>query len=234
MYSTRIALLISAPMTKLTLAEKVFQVREEAIVAAVNRLLAEKGFDLMTVDAVAAEVGIGKASLYKHFSSKEELASAAMAFVLQGALSHAAELAADRSIEDIDRLRSLARWAVRRQIGGEMPALPAQNPSLREAMQRDKVYMDRLMRLSDQLGKWIESALGAGALDRSLPPEMTLYSLFAKGCDPVVSILKAMGTYDDEQIVEWAVQACFNGLCGSPAPVAARRKAAPRARKETT
>lgn len=38
------------------------QVREAAIVQAVNRLLAE-GFDAMTVDQVAAEVGIAKASL---------------------------------------------------------------------------------------------------------------------------------------------------------------------------
>ena len=42
------------------------------------RLLSEKGFDAMTVDEVAAEVGIAKASLYKHFSSKEQLACAAM------------------------------------------------------------------------------------------------------------------------------------------------------------
>jgi AcrR family transcriptional regulator len=201
-------------MTKKTLQEKVFQVREEAIVAAVNRLLAEKGFDLMTVDEVAAEVGIGKASLYKHFSSKEELASAAMAFVLEGALSHAAGLAADAAIGDVDRLRSLARWAVQRQIRGEMPALPAQNPSLREAMGRDKVYMERLVRLSDQLGRWIESARAAGALDATLPAEVTLYSIFAKGCDPVVSILKATGSYSDDQIVDWAVQTCFTGLCG--------------------
>ena len=34
--------------------------REDAIVLAVNRLLAEKGFDLMTVDEVAAEVGIAE------------------------------------------------------------------------------------------------------------------------------------------------------------------------------
>lgn len=60
--------------------------REEAILVAVNRLLAEKGFDAMTVDAVAAEVGIAKASLYKHFSSKEELAAAAMIRVLDRAL----------------------------------------------------------------------------------------------------------------------------------------------------
>ena len=43
--------------------------RESAIIETVNRLLAEKGFEAMTVDEVAAEVGIAKASLYKHFSS---------------------------------------------------------------------------------------------------------------------------------------------------------------------
>ena len=51
--------------------EQMLQAREEAIVRSVNRLLAEKGFDAMTVDEVAASVGIAKASLYKHFPSKE-------------------------------------------------------------------------------------------------------------------------------------------------------------------
>jgi len=46
------------------------KVREDAIIQVVNRLLAEKGFDAMTVDEVAAGVGIAKASLYKHFPSK--------------------------------------------------------------------------------------------------------------------------------------------------------------------
>lgn len=199
-------------MTRPTFQEQVFQVREDAIVAAVNRQLAEKGFDLMTVDAVAAEVGIGKASLYKHFASKEDLAAAAMAFVLEGALSHAAQLASNAALDDFNRLEAMARWAVQRQLRGEMPALPAQNPTLREAMLRHPVYMDRLIRLSDQLGGWIESARASGRLDTTLPAEFTLYTLFAKGCDPVVFILKETGQYSDEQIVEWAVRACFAGL----------------------
>ena len=199
-------------MTRPTFQEQVFQVREDAIVAAVNRQLAEKGFDLMTVDAVAAEVGIGKASLYKHFASKEDLAAAAMAFVLEGALSHAAQLASNAALDDFNRLEAMARWAVQRQLRGEMPALPAQNPTLREAMLRHPVYMDRLIRLSDQLGGWIESARASGRLDTTLPAEFTLYTLFAKGCDPVVFILKEAGQYSDEQIAEWAVRACFAGL----------------------
>ena len=64
--------------TRLSFRQKVHLAREDAIVAAVKRLLAEKGFESMTVDEVAAEVGIAKASLYKHFASKEALAAAAM------------------------------------------------------------------------------------------------------------------------------------------------------------
>ena len=204
-------------MAKPSFQARTFKVREDAIVAVVNRLLAERGFDLMTVEAVAAEVGIGKASLYKHFASKEDLAAAAMVFVLEGALAHAARLAADAALGDVDRLLGMARWAVERQLAGEMPALPSQNPTLRAAMLQHRVYLDRLHALGDQLGAWIESARAAGRLDPRLPPEMTLYTLFAKGCDPVVFILKESGQYTDAQIAEWAVQACFTGLAGAPA-----------------
>ena len=58
---------------KVSFKEQMLQAREDAIVRTVNRLLAEKGFDAMTVDEVAAAVGIAKASLYKHFPSKEDL-----------------------------------------------------------------------------------------------------------------------------------------------------------------
>ena len=67
--------------------EQVLRAREDAIVASVNRFLAEKGFEAMTVDEVAADVGIAKASLYKHFPSKEELAAAAMVGLLDRALA---------------------------------------------------------------------------------------------------------------------------------------------------
>ena len=48
-----------------TLKEQQQRLREDVILQAVNGLLAEKGYDLMTVDEVAAVVGIAKASLYK-------------------------------------------------------------------------------------------------------------------------------------------------------------------------
>lgn len=199
-------------MTRLSFRTKVLQAREEAIVAAVKRLLAEKGFDLMTVDEVAAEVGIAKASLYKHFASKEALAAAAMVQTLDKALQTVAEVQAQPGLSALERLKSVTRWTLRTQLAGEMPTLPAQNSVLRNALIADRGYMDRLMRLSDQLGAWIVQAQADQLLDTRLPPEAVLYTLFARACDPVLGFLKASGQHSDEQIVEWVLSSCFDGL----------------------
>jgi AcrR family transcriptional regulator len=61
---------MSSLPVKPSFKQQMLQVREDTIVQTVNRLLAEKGFEAMTVDEVAAQVGIAKASLYKHFASK--------------------------------------------------------------------------------------------------------------------------------------------------------------------
>jgi AcrR family transcriptional regulator len=46
---------------------------KDAILDATDRLLARYGYRKMTVEDIAAEAGIGKGSIYLHFSSKEEV-----------------------------------------------------------------------------------------------------------------------------------------------------------------
>jgi TetR/AcrR family transcriptional regulator, regulator of autoinduction and epiphytic fitness len=199
-------------MAKVSFREQVLRAREDAIVSSVNRLLAEKGFDLMTVDEVAADVGIAKASLYKHFTSKEELAAAAMIRILDRAMAFIDSLAAKEPARAIEQLKAVARWTMQVQLAGEMPSLPAQNSSLRAALTTNKVYLDRLMEVSDRLGAWIGTAQADRDLNPALPPEVVLYTLFARACDPVLGLLKLTGQYSDEQIIELLVSTCFDGL----------------------
>jgi AcrR family transcriptional regulator len=190
--------------------EQVLRVREDAIVAAVNRLLAQKGFDLMTVDEVAAEVGIAKASLYKHFASKEALAAAAMVRVLH---ETAAVIAAQPGDDTpLGRLRAVTRWALQRQLAGQMPMLPSPHSTLRAELLASRGYVDGLMQVSDRLGAWIEQAQADGSIDPALPAELVLYTLLARACDPVPGFLKAGGRLDDAQIVELVLTTCFDGL----------------------
>ena len=201
-------------MAKVSFREHVLQAREDAIVASANRLLAEKGFDVMTVDEVAADVGIAKASLYKHFTSKEELAAAAMIRVLDRALAFIVTLETTTRAGAIDQLKAVARWTMQVQLAGEMPSLPAQNSALRAALVTNRVYLDRLMEVSDKLGAWITAAQKAGQLNRKLPPEVALYTLFARACDPVLGLLKASGQHSDDAIIEMLLSTCFDGLSG--------------------
>ncbi|MBA2494188.1 MAG: TetR/AcrR family transcriptional regulator [Acidobacteria bacterium] len=70
---------------------------KEAILDATDRFLSNFGYKKMTIDDLAREVGIGKGSIYLHFSSKEEIA-----------LSHI-----DRIVERVkEQLEAIAKSAV--------------------------------------------------------------------------------------------------------------------------
>jgi TetR/AcrR family transcriptional regulator, regulator of autoinduction and epiphytic fitness len=199
-------------MSRLSFKEQVLRVREDAIINAVNRLLADKGFDLMTVDEVAADVGIAKASLYKHFPSKEALAAAAMVRLLERTLAVIDQQAAREGSRAAERLLAMTRWALEMQLAGEMPTVPSQNSSLRAELLAHKTYLELLMRVSDRLGAWIIEAQRDGDIDATLPPELVLFTIYARACDPVPAYLKAGGAYTDAQIVELVQQTCWRGL----------------------
>jgi TetR/AcrR family transcriptional regulator, regulator of autoinduction and epiphytic fitness len=200
-------------MTRGSFRQQVLRVREDAIISAVNRLLAEKGFEAMTVDQVAADVGIAKASLYKHFTSKEELAAAAMVRVLDHALAFIEQRSsAHAGASPLEQLKAVARWTMEVQLAGEMPSLPSQSSSLRTVLLQHRDYLDRVMTVSDRLGAWIVAAQAAGELAPALPPEAVLYTLYARACDPVLGFLKAGGNYSDERIIDIVLATCFDGL----------------------
>lgn len=199
---------VAAP--KPSFKEQMLVAREEAIILAVNKLLAEKGFEAMTVDEVAAAVGIAKASLYKHFPSKEDLAAAAMVRIMKRTQDFMATLPAEA--DPLGKLKAVARWAMEVQLAGEMPSLPHQSSSLRTTLMGNRAYIDRLMGMSDTLGGWIQAAQANGTLSSKLPAIAVLYTLFARACDPVLEFLRVGGNYSDAQIVDMVLESCFEGL----------------------
>lgn len=198
-----------APLKK-SFRAQMHEAREEAIVAAVHRLLADKGFDAMTVDEVAAEAGMAKASLYRHFSSKEELAGAAMVRVMSRA--HDFLRTVSPNLPAVQRLRAVVDWLLRAQLAGEMPSLPSENSSLRSALMVNAAYMGLLVEISEHLGGWIEEAQAAGDIRADLPPIAVLYTVYARACDPVVDFLRGTGQFSDDEIVRLVMATCFDGL----------------------
>lgn len=193
---------------------QMLQAREEAIIRTVNYLLASKGFEAMTVDEVAADVGIAKASLYKHFPSKEDLAAAAMVSVMRRAQTFLDSL--PREAAPMDNLRTVVAWTMGLKLAGEMPSLPSQNSSLRAALMGNAAYMDGLIEVSDKLGGWIEVAQAQGSLNPKLPAIAVLYTLYARACDPVLEFLKMSELHSDEEIIDMVMCTCFEGLNARP------------------
>ncbi len=203
-----------APKKKLSFKQQQLQFREDAILDAVNRLLAAKGYDLMTMDEVAAEVGIAKASLYKHFQSKEALAAASMTRLLQSTRKVIDNL--PEALGPVDKLKELVRWAIRSHLQGELPLLPSTRSTIHNTLTSHQGYLDELRQVTEALGNWIERAQAQGTLSMRLPGEVVLYTIFARSCDPVSDFLKMGGAFSDEEIVEYMIETCFYGLAPGP------------------
>src|SRR6188474_3422975 len=78
----------------------------DAILDATNRLLARFGYRKMTVEDIAAEAGIGKGTVYLHFSSKEEVVLSHVDRVVDRLKERLREISGS-DLSAADRLRSM-------------------------------------------------------------------------------------------------------------------------------
>lgn len=89
--------------------------RAELILDATDRLLARFGYRKMTIDDVAREAGIGKGTVYLHFTSKEDVVLSHVDRIVQRVLDRlitiaAGEAAPDEKLREMLLLRVLFRF----------------------------------------------------------------------------------------------------------------------------
>jgi AcrR family transcriptional regulator len=195
---------------KVSFKEQMLALRAEAIVQSVRGLLADKGFEAMTVDEVAVAVGIAKASLYKHFSSKEELAAQAVLSVLRDALGFMRTLS--RRTEPLAQLEAMLRWALQLRLRGGMPALPSRTSRLWTTLAASAHWNAALAQIRTQLDDWIKDAQAQGSLDPQLDRSVVLLTLYARAFDPALDFLKQEGALGDQEIMEFLLNNCLDGL----------------------
>ena len=203
---------MNLPPPRKSFRETQFELREEAILDATNRLLGDKGYEAMSMDDIAAEVGIAKGSLYRHFSSKESLAAAALCRLMRATL--AVINGQPESEPAVDRLKAILRWTLERRLQGQVPHLPSTSVALQRSLMLNLGYVRLVMKLNSSFRSLIERAQADGALDRSLPADVIMFTIYARSCDPTLTFLRSTRSYPDEQVVEYLVRTCFDGLNG--------------------
>ncbi len=201
-------------LKRISFKDQAFQQREDAILDAATRILTNRGFDLMTMDEVATEVGVSKPSLYKHFKSKEELAGECMIRLLDGANETLAALPDD--LTALERIRRLLGWALDLRLKGGLPFLPATSPHVRDMLVKNLGYTMRALKLNNALVKLVRDAQKTGQMRKDLPEDVILYSFYARTCDPSVEFLRLYSKLSNAEIVEHTLSVYFGGVGSKP------------------
>jgi TetR/AcrR family transcriptional regulator, regulator of autoinduction and epiphytic fitness len=190
------------------------ELREEAILDVAHQLLGRLGYEVMTMDLVAAEVGIAKASLYKHFASKEKLAARTMTRLFDRTLTRLNELPA--ALAAGDKLVAMLEWVLRERLAGSIPHLPSTNSALEQGLMTDEAYQSSLFTLNAALSALVDQAKRDGVLAEELPTDFIVTAIYARSCDPTLDYMKRGNSYTDEDIVRHMVHAFFAGVRRQP------------------
>lgn len=142
---------------------------DDAILAATLSLLAELGFDGMSVEAVAERAGVGKATIYRRWDSKQELVAAALASINAQLATPDTGSAREDMVE---LMRSVHRVSTSAPLGPSLSRLllaSAHNPALMEAVRASLIARRR------EMGRVIlERGMARGEIRADIDPDVVL------------------------------------------------------------
>jgi AcrR family transcriptional regulator len=166
--------------------DRLFQQRQDAILAAARQLFREQPWDRVTIAEVAIQAGIGKGTVYKHFPSKEALYAQ---LVVDISRQNLAELRALRATQAPQQaMRQVIRQAFEQMLADPVQAQLCQHcdrPAFQERLEAP--YREQFQQLErdyiDFFNQLLDDTLGGHARSPA-----------------------------DCQCLLWGVEACFNGV----------------------
>lgn len=153
--------------------------RERLILEAAEELLAEKGYHEMSIDEIAARVGVSKGTVYLHFSSKEELVLAYLSRGMRRFMQEATA-ALNTSASPSAKLRALMELFYVGVFKGRHNHFTAlyENPELRNRMlDKKREFHGQWDALSQRVSQVFDEGKARGEFDATIPTSV-LVSLF--------------------------------------------------------
>jgi AcrR family transcriptional regulator len=141
---------------------------DDAIIDATLALLVDEGFDRLSMDAVAARAGVGKATIYRRWPSKEALVIDAVARRSDPLPVLPDGSARDRLVALLDGIATKSRTGVGRLLPC-MVGASATNPTLAQHY-REQIIGPRRARVAEILRQGIR----AGELRRGLDVDLAI------------------------------------------------------------
>ena len=192
------------------LRERQRQERGEAILQAAFALIAEKGYEAMTMDELAERAGISKPTLYHHFASKQVIAvRAAVKLVGQAVQSIRA---IDRSLSPIARLERVARSMITDCLAPECAAFLKAKPVMMADVESHPDFIQEFEHLRTEIEGLFAAAQEAGQVKAGLPGRLLAQMLFTLMHGDKYDEMIAGGQTSAAEITETLITVFFDGI----------------------
>jgi AcrR family transcriptional regulator len=199
---------MSAP--ELSLKDRQRQMRETAILEAAHRLLAEKGYQGMTMDDLATRVGIAKGSLYQHFKSKEELIGVALVSFMDRISNYIETLPTSQPA--IERIKLTTRKALLLRFQDGFPDILGVKSIVKESLTCHPACRASTERLVVALAGLFDLAKKQGDVASDIPTALLVHATIGRMREPELDPLIAEGRVQPEEVVEFLVQMFLGGV----------------------
>lgn len=189
---------------------------DEAILSATLQLMAESGVHDLRMDDVAGRAGVGKATIYRRYRSKDELITAAVAGLVS-------EITVPDTGQTRADLLALMRGAVKVYRGSVQAAVM---PGLVEAMSRD-AELARVVREGFLAGRRaaLRTVLERGIERRDLRVDLDIDLALDVLGGPLFYRLLITGGPIDEQLAEGVVELILRGFAPQKQPPKRKKQA---------
>lgn len=200
--------------------QREFEQREQDILDTALLLFSQPNWESVTIEQIAKAADIGKGTVYKHFTSKDELLFRLMLRFYQGLLNHLqGEMQGEE--EFLPRFRRIIESAFRYHLERREYRYVVEYCNRIDFKERaDSAWRDSFMQLDQAFSEWsdplILSAMQGGAIEKR-PLEQIQVGLHA--CfDGAINMLWAGKDWcmlgDEAEILDSAVGFMMSGLIG--------------------
>jgi AcrR family transcriptional regulator len=184
-----------------TLRERRRQMLRDEILEASQALLAERGYAALSMDELAARVGVSKPTLYSQFSTKEDLVMAMAAQVMERLFAVAADDGtAPRS--PLDRLVDLLRTGLQAQLDRQVTAMQLWMPEIVHMLKSHQEHLDQICKIDAVVVSLVRQAMVRGEIDPRLDEMSIVRSFYALFMSPSVGRLSISGPPSPEAMAE--------------------------------
>ncbi len=206
-------------MTVEPFKERQRRAREEAILDAAAEMLRARGFQAMSMEEIAARVGIAKGTIYLHFASKDALAAALVARGIAALTTCIDGLDPDLPIlERLDHiLHAMLGGAVQHDHGA--PFLDSAAPELKRLIETDERCAALVRGLRTRLAALIDEGQRRGEIDPRQRAAVLVGALFALLSPRSYSQMLATADIPAPEVNDALIRLYMRGIARDPAGI---------------